>query len=111
MLYFCSLGRELYSILTSSIWPNSSILSPFVIFDHLKGSRGEPLTSDSNQNLYMGLIDKPYILRWNTSLPFESDNLEAFIDIDRKDLSWINSMWIRDGFLWLTHNKYLNLRY
>jgi len=62
----------------------------------------DSLASDDQQNIYMGLVDKTSIIKWNSS---KSINIQEIV-INDPILKWINSLWIRDGYLWMAHNSF-----
>lgn len=94
MLIFGSLEKELYTFPTS----NFSIISKV---NRVKGIGGEAMVADNQKTIFMALADKPHVHRWNVSQPIS----QAQTIIEDANLNWINSMWIDQGFLWMTHNK------
>ena len=105
-LYFGTLSKELYSLPTSALdnSANEPLLNLTKVLGH--GQRlglCDAMTADNQQNIYMGLVDKTQVVRWNTS-EFSDLNKQEII-LDDPVLRWINSLWISDGYLWITHNK------
>ena len=56
----------------------------------------------------MGLVDKTSIVKWNSSKSINIDETNQEVVISDTILKWINSLWIRDGYLWVAHNRYLS---
>ena len=107
-LYFGTLSKELYSIPISSIdfSLNETLLNSSEIQDHGKRLGAcDSIVSDDQQNIYMGLVDKTSIVKWNTSKSINIDENIQEIIINDSILKWINSLWIRDGYLWMAHNR------
>ena len=94
-LYFGTLSKELYSIpityLDFSL--NETLLSSDEIQNHGKriGSC-DSLVSDDQQNIYMGLVDKTSIVKWNSSKSINIDENNQEIVLDDPILQWINSL-------------------
>ena len=108
-LFFGTLAKDLYSIPTSFLdtFTNKSLLDISQIQNH--GSRlgsCDVLAADDQKNLFMGLVDKQIVVKWNTSKSMTDPDTNVQETVVRNPiLNWINSLWIRDGYLWLTHNK------
>ena len=107
-LYFGTLSKELYSIPITSLnfSLNETLLNSNEIQNHGKrlGSC-DSLVSDDQQNIYMGLVDKTSIVKWNSSKSINIDETNQEVVISDPILKWINSLWIRDGYLWMAHNR------
>ena len=110
-LYFGTLAKDLYSISTQTFLDMSSNKSILNITQNIQnhGSRlgsCDTLAADDQRNLYMGLVDKQIVVKWNTSKSMTDPDTNVQETVVRNPiLNWINSLWIRDGYLWLTHNK------
>jgi len=86
---------------------NETLLNSTDIQNHGKRLGAcDSLVSDDQQNIYMGLVDKTSIVKWNTSKSINMDeNIQEMV-INDPILKWINSLWIRDGYLWVAHNSF-----
>lgn len=62
----------------------------------------QAMTTANEQIMYMGILDSSSIISWNTLNPI---NRQELVIHDIK-LQWINSLWIYDEFLWMTHNSF-----
>ena len=62
----------------------------------------QAMTTANGKIMYMGILDSSSIISWNTLNPL---NRQELVIHDTK-LQWINSLWIYDEFLWMTHNSF-----
>ena len=64
----------------------------------------EAMTANNMEHLYMAGLEVPNrIYKWNVSETLESKNM--IIIADNLNISWINSIWIEDGYLWFSNNR------
>ena len=62
------------------------------------------MTANNIEHLYMAGLELPNrIYKWNVSETLESKNM--IIIADNLNISWINSIWIDDGYLWFANNR------
>ena len=62
------------------------------------------MTANNIEHLYMAGLELPNrIYKWNVSETLESKNM--MIIADNLNISWINSIWIEDGYLWFSNNR------
>ena len=62
------------------------------------------MTANNMEHLYMAGLEVPNrIYKWNVSETLESKNM--IIIADNLNISWINSIWIDDGYLWFANNR------
>ena len=62
------------------------------------------MTANNMEHLYMAGLEVPNrIYKWNVSETLESKNM--IIIADNLNISWINSIWIEDGYLWFSNNR------
>ena len=62
------------------------------------------MTANNMEHLYMAGLELPNrIYKWNVSETLESKNM--IIIADNLNISWINSIWIDDGYLWFANNR------
>ena len=82
--------------------PNSKI-APTLHGNRL--TKCEAMTADDQGSIYMGGLELPNLIyKWNISNSMNSNNLK--IIVSNLNISWINSMWIDNGYLWITNNRY-----
>ena len=62
------------------------------------------MTANNIEHLYMAGLELPNrIYKWNVSETLEYKNM--IIIADNLNISWINSIWIDDGYLWFANNR------
>ena len=91
-MYFGTLAPPLYSIDLKSLAPKY----------HGERSRICQAMTSIGQVLIMADLESSSIILWNTSQPL--DTKEVLLQDSR--LQWINSIWIHEKYLWITHNNF-----
>ena len=91
-LYFGTLAPPLYSIDLRSLVPK---------YHGERLGTCQAMTS-IGQVLIMADLESSSIVLWNTSQPWNAKK----ILLQDSRLQWINSLWIHDKYLWITHNNF-----